>query len=39
MGNQIDENESLYSDQENVWAAQMAYCNITTEIINSTSKE
>ena len=28
--------ELLYTDQENVWAAQMAYCNIDDTVITST---
>lgn len=25
-----------YTDQENTWAAQMAYCNISEDVINHT---
>ena len=35
MGNYANNQNQQYTDQENTWAAQMAYCNITEELLEN----
>jgi len=35
MGRTTDNQNLQYTNQENTWAAQMAYCNITEELLET----
>ena len=31
----MDRDERLYTEEESAWAAQMAYCNFSDDVLNS----